>query len=143
MEPALLPEIYLHTAQFISSPSTLASCCLVSKEFHRMFVPYLYRHLNLRSGPPTPDQKSQFDPASSLRRLDPAYLGDRFLLTKHFEASVRQNNDALISSYLWSMPNIVSLSIDRAIGYTDYSSSSGSCFGGLWSLLASLSCSTV
>lgn len=68
--------------------------------------------MNLRAGPPTPDQKSQFSPSSALRRLDAAYLAERFLLTKHFEVAVRENNDALISSYLSSMPSIVSLSVE-------------------------------
>lgn len=112
MTPELLPEIYLHSAQFITSPSTLANCCLVSKEFHRIFVPYLYRYLNLRTGPPAPDRKSEFDPTSALRRLDTAYLGDRFVFTKCFEVAVRTNNDALMSSHLLSMPNIVSFTAE-------------------------------
>ncbi|CZR57455.1 uncharacterized protein PAC_07344 [Phialocephala subalpina] len=75
-------------------------------------MPYLYKRMNLRSGPPTPDQKSQFNPSSALRRLDAAYLGERFHFTKDFKVSVRENNDALVSSYLTSMPNVVSLSVE-------------------------------
>ncbi|KAE8449980.1 hypothetical protein EG329_007119 [Mollisiaceae sp. DMI_Dod_QoI] len=70
--------------------------------------------LNLRSGPPAPDSKSQFDPSSALRRLDAAYLADRFLFTKEFEISVRTNNDALLSTHLLCMTNIVSFSADFA-----------------------------
>ncbi|KUJ10654.1 uncharacterized protein LY89DRAFT_248086 [Mollisia scopiformis] len=113
MAPELLPEIYLHSAQFISSPSTIANCCLVSKEFYRIFTPYLYKHLNLRTGPPNPDEKSEHDPTRALRRLRIAYLNDRFLFTKHFEISVHTGNDIIMSRYLSSMSNIVSFSAEN------------------------------
>jgi hypothetical protein len=93
----LAPEIYIIIASFISSPSTLSSCCRVSKPFKKLFTPCLYGNICI-----------------SHRRILPenVYESTNLLAsTVRLEAKVSRRNEESVANPSDLLPNLISLSV--------------------------------
>jgi hypothetical protein len=93
----LAPEIYIIIASFISSPSTLSSCCRVSKAFKKLFTPYLHDNIHV----------------SHRRILSENVCQSANLLasTTQLEAKIDRRNEEPPARLLVLLPNLVSLSL--------------------------------